>query len=136
MKGSTVVAIVVLVLVVLAGGSLTVGLQDALKSRVSDYNNEAAQGAPQQTVVGTWSTREAVLSVGSVIAWSSVFLAVCICASVIVLLLRFDALLKSMALLMTASTSTSPAVFAGATSPVVSGTAPNTRIQQNHFTGD
>ena len=100
MKRTTLVGIVVLVLVALAGAALTVQWQRTLAARVRDdwtANEEFADTAPKQTVVAGWAIRDGVASVGSAIVWSAVFLAACICASATVLLLKLNALHRSVA---------------------------------------
>ena len=91
-------SIVVLVLVALAGAVLTVQWQAKLAAAVSaDWaaNEELADTAPKQTVVAGWAIRDAVAAVGSVIAWSAVFVAACVCVSAIALLLGLGSMHKA-----------------------------------------
>ncbi len=94
MKGIT-VSVVVLVLIVLAGAVGTVWWQATLADKVNtDWaaNEAGAESAPQQTVVASWAIMDEVASVGSVIVWSTAFLAISICASAIAVVLRLGAL--------------------------------------------
>jgi hypothetical protein len=94
MKSSTAVSLVLLLILLVVGGGIVLGQQKSLSDAVTAYqelNNKGAPGAPQQTVVGTWSTREAVQSLGVIVTELGVFLAACICLSAGLLIWRLDA---------------------------------------------
>lgn len=112
MRKGTALAMVLLALTLLIGGSVVLGQQKSLSDAVTSYhelNNDNAQGAPQQTVVGTWSTREAVQSLGVVIAETGVFLALCVCLSAAVIVWRLDSLRPALTPSTASETAAAPA---------------------------